>query len=143
MVFEASLWLPAARDEVFGFFSDAANLEALTPAWLKFHIATPQPILIRTGTTIDYRLRVHGVPMRWQSEITRWEPPTRFVDEQRIGPYRRWIHTHTFDEERGGTRVGDKVDFAVPGGKPIEWIVARDVRRIFAFRREMLLKRFG
>jgi ligand-binding SRPBCC domain-containing protein len=142
MRFESELWLPRPRDEVFQFFSDAANLEALTPPWLHFQILTPS-VVLRPGVRIDYRLRLYGVPLRWQSEITRWEPPDMFVDEQRRGPYRRWVHTHTFVDERGGTRVRDTVEFEAPFGWLSGWLVMRDVRRIFAFRTRALAQRFG
>lgn len=141
MRFTSELWLPRPRDEVFQFFSDAGNLEALTPPWLHFEILTPT-VVLRAGARIDYRLRLYGIPLRWQSEISRWEPPDCFVDEQRRGPYRRWVHTHTFAEERGVTRVGDAVEFEVP----LAWLtgpfVMRDVRKIFAFRTQALKNRF-
>jgi GrpB-like predicted nucleotidyltransferase (UPF0157 family)/ligand-binding SRPBCC domain-containing protein len=142
MRFTTEVWLPRPRDEVFQFFSDAANLETLTPPWLRFEILTPT-LVLRPGVRIDYRLRLYGIPVRWQSEISRWEPPERFVDEQRRGPYRKWVHAHTFVEERGGTRVADAVDFEVPFGWFAGWLVMRDVRRIFAYRTDALLKRFG
>src|SRR5215218_2159981 len=142
MRFATEIWLPRSRDEIFQFFSDAANLEALTPPWLNFQILTPS-IVLRPGVRIDYRLRLYGIALRWQSEISRWEPPERFVDEQRRGPYRRWVHTHSFVEERGGTRVVDVVDFEVPFQWLAGWLVIRDVRRIFAYRTTVLLKRFG
>jgi GrpB-like predicted nucleotidyltransferase (UPF0157 family)/ligand-binding SRPBCC domain-containing protein len=142
MRFATDVWLPRSRDEVFQFFSDAANLETLTPPWLNFEILTPT-IVLRPGVRIDYRLRLYGIPLRWQSEISRWEPPDRFVDEQRRGPYRSWVHTHSFLEERGGTRVVDSVDFEVPFGWLVGWLVMRDVRRIFAFRTAKLVSLFG
>lgn len=142
MHFEATLWVPRPLEEVFAFFANAANLEALTPPWLHFTILNPD-IVITAGVRIDYRLTLYGIPLRWQSEISRWDPPSSFVDEQRKGPYRRWVHTHTFAAERGGTEVGDSVDFEVP----FEWLagrfVMRDVNRIFAFRRQALIERFG
>lgn len=139
----AELWLPERREAVFSFFADAFNLEAITPPWLKFSVLTPGPIAMQTGTVIDYRLRVHGVPLRWQSEITTWEPPLRFVDEQRRGPYRRWIHTHSFEQKDGGTLCRDVVKYAVPGGRFINWlIVRRDVERILAHRQESIHRRF-
>ena len=107
--FDSQLWLPQPRDKVFAVFSDAANLDAITPPWLNFRTVTPGPIEMHLGTMIDYNLRVHGFPVRWRSEITAWEPPTRFVDEQRSGPYRLWIHEHIFTERDGGTLVGDRV----------------------------------
>ena len=142
MRLESDLWLPRPVDDVFDFFSNAANLEALTPPWLHFHIVNPA-IVIRRGVLIDYRLRLHGIPLQWQSEISRWDPPRQFVDEQRKGPYRRWVHTHTFEEERGGTRVRDVVEFEVPFGWLVGGFVMRDVRKIFAFRQQALAKLFA
>ncbi|HKI69625.1 MAG TPA: SRPBCC family protein, partial [Verrucomicrobiae bacterium] len=108
--FAAELWLPQNRETIFRFFADAHNLETITPPWLSFYVLTPGQIEMNQGTLIDYRLRVHGVPLRWQSEITVWEPPLRFVDVQRRGPYRRWIHAHTFESRDGGTLCGDYVE---------------------------------
>jgi ligand-binding SRPBCC domain-containing protein len=142
MHFESTLWLPRPRDEVFAFFADAANLEAITPPWLHFEVLNPA-LVIHEGVLIDYRLRLYGVPLKWQSEISRWDPPCSFVDEQRKGPYRRWVHTHTFAEERGGTRIGDAVEFDVPFGWLVGRFVQRDVNRIFAFREQALRQRFG
>jgi ligand-binding SRPBCC domain-containing protein len=135
----SEIWLARPPEEVFAFFADAANLQTLTPPWLDFTILTPAPILMRPGTLIDYRLRLHGFPIRWQSEITVWEPPHRFVDEQRRGPYKLWLHEHRFEAREGGTQVTDDVRYAVPGGRLTDRLfVRRDVERIFAFRREKL-----
>jgi hypothetical protein len=140
----AAVWLPVGRDEVFSFFADAFNLEAITPQWLKFSVLTPGPIAMRAGTVIDYRLQVHGLRLRWQSEITVWDPPFRFVDEQRQGPYRCWIHTHSFEEMDGGTLCRDEVHYVVPGGRFINWLfVRRDVERIFACREDLVRRRFS
>jgi ligand-binding SRPBCC domain-containing protein len=136
-------WLARPRGEVFAFFADAANLERLTPPWLGFEIVTPRPIAMRPGALIDYRLRIHGFPLRWRSEITAWDPPRRFVDEQRRGPYRVWHHTHTFTEYAGGTSVHDRVRYAVRGGIVVQkLIVERDVRTIFAYREKVLRELF-
>lgn len=141
----ARLRVPRPRPEVFAFFADAANLEALTPPFLRFHIATPQPVELRPGALIEYRLRVHGLPIRWQTRITAWEPPVRFVDEQLRGPYRLWIHEHTFeDAPDGGTFVRDRVCYRPPFGRLANWLVVeRDVRTIFTYRSEALLRLFG
>lgn len=141
---QSELWLPRPLAEVFEFFADPRNLQAITPDWLDFSIVTPAPIPMRRGALIDYRLRVHGFPIRWQSEITAWEPPHRFVDEQRRGPYRLWIHEHWFEARGGGTLVGDLVRYAAPGGWLVEWLfVRRDVEHIFQFRRQKLLAMFA
>jgi hypothetical protein len=98
---------------------------------------------MKQGALIDYRLRLRGIPIRWQSEITAWEPPHRFVDEQCRGPYRRWIHEHTFAGRDGGTLARDRVQYAVPGGSLVDYLfVARDLKRVFAFRQETLRRIF-
>jgi ligand-binding SRPBCC domain-containing protein len=141
---ETWLFLPRSLDVVFPFFADAANLETLTPPWLQFEIVTPRPIDMHAGALIQYRLRLHGIPLRWQSEITSWEPPHRFVDEQRRGPYRAWIHEHKFMECKGGCEVRDFVRYAALGG----WVanrlfVGHNVRRIFEYRTQKLLELFA
>jgi ligand-binding SRPBCC domain-containing protein len=141
--FESELLLARPIQEVFAFFSDAGNLETLTPPFLNFHVITPQPIPMAAGTRIQYRLKIHGIPIRWESEISVWEPPYRFVDEQLRGPYRLWHHEHTFAERDGRTAVHDHVTYAVFGGAIInKLMVAPDVRRIFAFRHEKLRELF-
>lgn len=142
MRLESDLWLPRPRDEVFRLFTDAANLGALTPPRLHFRTFTPGPIAMRAGLRIDYGIRLHGIPIRWRSEVTAWDPPHRFVDEQVRGPYRRWTHEHTFTEERGGTLCRDRVEFEVPVGWLVGWFVMRDVKKIFEFRRQALLALF-
>ena len=127
------------QDELFSFFSDAHNLAEITPPWLNFRVLIPPPIEMKVGTRIDYRLKLRGIPVRWQSEITAWNPPHSFVDEQRRGPYRRWIHTHTFIAVPDGTLVKDEVEYAVFGGRLVQkFLVAPDIEKIFAYRSEKL-----
>jgi ligand-binding SRPBCC domain-containing protein len=143
-VLQTELWLPASRDDVFEFFSDARQLEGLTPGWLKFRVLTPSPIVMRRGALIDYRLKLRGLPLAWQSEIEDWQPPQGFVDVQRRGPYRYWRHEHTFVEGDGGTWCGDRVEYAVPGGRLVDRSLVRpDLVRIFRFRQSQLRARFG
>lgn len=135
---------PWPIDEVFPFFADALNLESITPPSLRFRILNAKPILMREGATIDYRLRIGGVPMRWRSEITVWEPPFRFVDEQRRGPYRWWVHEHRFEEDQDKTVMIDRVDYGVPGGVLAQRLfVGPALRRIFDFRAQSMRSRFG
>jgi ligand-binding SRPBCC domain-containing protein len=140
----STTWVRAPLADVFAFHADAANLQALTPAWLDFRIVTPGPIEMRRGTLIEYRLRLRGVPIRWLTEIAEWEPPHHFVDVQRRGPYRVWEHRHEFEEKDGGTEIRDIVRYAVPFGFLVHgWLVAPDVRRIFTYRHARLLEVFG
>ena len=139
----SAVLIPRTPEEVFPFFADARNLDLLTPPWLHFQILDPGPIPIQAGTEIDYRLRVRGVPLRWRSRITAWDPPSLFVDEQVRGPYRRWIHQHRFRPVEGGTLVEDRVRYAVWGGRLVDrWLVAPDLSRIFRYRRDRLAERF-
>ena len=136
---QSELWLPQPRREVFKFFADPRNLERLTPRWLRFEILTPADVKIAKGTLLDYRLRLRGIPLRWQSEIAVWEPPHRFVDRQTKGPYSLWVHEHTFAESRNGTIVGDRVEYAVPGGALVhKFLVAPDLEKIFQYRHKVL-----
>jgi ligand-binding SRPBCC domain-containing protein len=141
--FRTTVELPLARERLFPFFADAANLEVITPPELKFRIITPLPITMAEGTLIRYRLRLMGVPFEWLSRITLWDPPREFVDEQVKGPYRKWIHKHLFVETSFGTRVHDAVTYELPLfplGELAAPLVNLQVRRIFAFR-EKALKR--
>ena len=138
------LLLPLALGEIFPFFAEARNLETLTPPWLKFEVVTPAPITMRVGALIDYRIRVHGLPIRWRTEIVEWNPPHRFVDVQLSGPYRLWHHTHTFEERGDSTLCRDDVRYWPHGGALIDRLfVRRDVERIFAFRQKKLREIFG
>jgi ligand-binding SRPBCC domain-containing protein len=142
--FRARTRVPRPRDEVFAFFADAGNLQELTPPWLRFETLTPRPIEMRPGALIDYRLHLRFIPIRWRTRITVWEPPHRFMDEQLRGPYRLWLHEHTFEEDGDGTFCGDFVCYAVPfGALANRLMVARDVRKIFAYREMRLREIFG
>ena len=141
---QTELWLPRPRCEVLPFFAEARNLETLTPAWLKFEVLTPVPIAMRPGTLIDYRITVHGLPIRWRTEIAEWDPPRRFVDVQLRGPYTLWHHTHTFVERDGGTLCLDRVRYRPRGGALINWLfVRRDIERIFQYRQQRLKELFA
>ncbi|MBL9167410.1 MAG: SRPBCC family protein [Verrucomicrobiales bacterium] len=142
--FNREIWLPKPVADLFPFFADAQNLETLTPPWVQFKILTPLPIRMHAGALIDYRLKIHGFPVRWQTEITAWEPPFRFVDEQKRGPYRLWIHEHRFVEKDGGTLMTDQIRYAVYGGGLIEKLfVRRDVEKIFDYRNRKMSELFG
>ncbi len=144
LTLKSRVWLARPLREVFPFFADAGNLEVLTPPWLRFEVLSSEPIKMSVGTRIDYRLRLRGIPIRWQSEITKWDPPSVFVDEQRKGPYRLWHHEHRFEEREGGTLAEDHVKYAVPGGRLADRLFVRaDLRRIFQFRRRKLTELFG
>ena len=130
--------LDGTPEELFGFFADAFNLEALTPPLLRFRVVTPAPIEMGAGAFIQYRLRLHGVPFGWKTLIQAWEPPHRFVDVQVSGPYALWHHTHELEVHADGTLMRDTVRYAVGFGPLGELanrvLVRRDVEAIFDFR---------
>lgn len=132
-------------EEVFAFYGDARNLERITPPLLGFEVTTPGPIEMGAGALIEYRLRLHRVPVRWRTRIEAWEPPRRFVDVQIKGPYSLWEHTHTFEEDGpSATVIHDRVRYSIPFGLLGEiadrLLVRRDLRRIFDYRRDAVAR---
>ena len=138
--------VPRPRDEVFAFFADARNLEMLTPAFLNFRILSPLPLEIRSGTLIDYQIRLGGLPMRWRTRIESFEAPLRFVDVQLSGPYRCWHHVHEFHDVSGGAKVLDRVTYVLPfgflGSLAHRLVVRRTLERIFDYRQRRLAELF-
>ena len=133
--------------EVFAFFADASNLEAITPPFLRFRIVTPLPIEMRQGARIDYSLSLWGAPLRWRTLITRYEPNRRFVDEQEAGPYAYWHHRHEFEAEGSGTRMTDEVTYRLPFGALGSLVhslwVERQLATIFDYRAQAIVRELG
>jgi ligand-binding SRPBCC domain-containing protein len=146
-VLESEQLLPRERSDVFAFFADAFNLEAITPPWLGFRVVTPGPIEMAPGTLIEYRLRLHGLSVDWLTRIEIWEPGRRFVDAQVRGPYRLWRHTHLFEDHPEGTLVRDRVSYEIPlgplGAAARLLFVRRDLDRIFDYRRLVVAEALG
>lgn len=139
--------LPVPLEELFPFFSNAANLQRITPDKLQFRILSPHPITMKTGARIDYIIKLLGIPFKWQTEITEWEPPFRFRDVQLRGPFKLWDHTHHFQAESEATRMIDEVRYQLPFAPLAPLVhrlfVQRQIRHIFAWRKEVLFKMFG
>jgi len=140
-------WIERPIDEVFAFFADAHNLEQITPPWVGFKILSMSTESIEEGTIIRYRLRLHGIPVHWQTNICQWNPPLSFVDEQTSGPYKKWRHTHTFEAHGSRTRMTDEVQYSLPFGILGRIVhlfkVRHDVVRIFDYRRQRIDCLFG
>jgi ligand-binding SRPBCC domain-containing protein len=143
-VLRRSLWVPRPLEEVFAFFAAPENLELITPPWLRFRIQTPLPITMGIGTLIDYRIGLHGVPMRWRTRISAWQPPHRFADEQLRGPYSTWWHEHMFHAHEGGTEILDRIHFRAPLALIAHPLMVRgELARIFDYRHQVIGQRFG
>jgi ligand-binding SRPBCC domain-containing protein len=142
---ERSQRVGVSAEEAFDFYGDALNLEPMTPPWLHFEVLTPKPITLGAGALLDYKLRLHGVPIRWQTQIEIWEPPLRFVDTQVRGPYKLWEHTHLFEPDGDAVTIRDRVRYEIPfgplGNLADRLFVRRDLRRIFDFRAEAVHQR--
>ena len=139
--------IPRPVNEIFDWFSDAGNLETLTPDFLHFKIRTPRPIVMKPGAQIEYSIRVRGIPVRWKTTIETWDAPRSFTDTQTKGPYSLWHHTHRFREHDGGTWMEDVVKYALPFGilgQFAHWLmVRRDVETIFDYRATKIGELFG
>lgn len=137
----------APLDSVFDFFSVASNLERITPELLRFELLTPEPISMGTGTVLDYRLRVHGIPFRWRSVIEEWDPGVAFVDRQIKGPYAHWEHRHEFEPAGDqATIVRDVINYRLPlsplGDLALP-LVRRDLKQIFDYRHSVAERLFA
>lgn len=143
---ERTQFVPRPRDEVFAFLSDARNLELITPKSLHFRVLNAGPTAVRAGMRIDYRLRLFGIPFRWQSLIETCEPGERFVDLQTRGPYRRWRHLHEFRDAPGGTQMLDCIDYELPlgplGAPAHALFVRRTLDKIFDYRQHQIERIF-
>lgn len=139
-------WIPRPIEEVFAFFADAHNLEEITPPWLGFRIMSKSSNTISEGTVIRYRLRLHGIPIHWTTEIRQWRPPHRFIDVQTSGPYKLWHHTHKFEAHGERTKMIDVVRYSLPFGfvgRIVDVLKVRDdVRRIFDYRVQFIQEIF-
>jgi ligand-binding SRPBCC domain-containing protein len=134
-------------DEVFAFFAKAENLNIITPPELNFKISSPQPIEMKKGTLIDYKIMLNGISFKWKTEITEWAPPNRFVDTQLKGPYKVWIHEHIFESHSGNTIVKDIVSYLPPGWllEPVihKLAVKKKLEHIFDYRMEKIKSIFN
>lgn len=146
-VMYAEQFIPQPIEKVFIFFSEAKNLEVITPEFLHFNIENISTEKIDLGTLIQYKLKIHGVPIKWKTLIEDWQPPYQFVDTQLSGPYKKWHHTHIFKKVEGGTLMTDRVVYQLPvgylgwlGGLPL---VKNDIQKIFDFRRDYIFKYFS
>ena len=139
--------IAASLDDVFAFFKNPLNLEAMTPPWLGFKILHATDAVVKVGTRIQYQLRLHGIPLRWESRITEFVEGREFADEQLSGPYRSWYHRHTFRTVDGGVEMTDSVAYSLPFGilGRIAHVVAvrRQLRKIFDYRTRMVVARFA
>lgn len=144
---ERSSTVPRRLEETFQFFENPRNLGRITPPWLKFRVQDQGPLEMRKGLRIEYRVAPLLVPQKWVSEITEYDPPFRFVDEQRVGPYRRWHHQHDFRAIDGGTEIRDTVSYALPFG-PLgrlahAALVRRQLEAIFRYREKVITDILG
>src|SRR5262249_31154512 len=127
------------------FFSDAMNLERITPPILRFRVLTRPPIEMKTGVLLDYKLKLFGLPLRWQTLIEKWSPEDSFVDTQLAGPYNLWHHTHTFEEiSPNRTLMRDRILYRIPygilGRVAHALFVKRMLKQIFDYRAEIVTR---
>jgi ligand-binding SRPBCC domain-containing protein len=134
-------------EATFSVFEDPYNLSRITPPWLRFQVTSDGHVEMRKGAEIEYRIKWLGVPMRWKTIIREYSPPHLLVDEQAKGPYRLWRHTHTFEQTSKGTKVSDRVEYALPFGRLgrlVHRVLVEDqLKGIFSYRQRELTQMFG
>jgi len=141
--------IPATKDEVWDFISSPKNLREITPDELDFEITSKDlPGKMYTGMIITYKVRpVLGIKMTWVTEITHVEDGQFFIDEQRIGPYSIWHHQHHIKEIEGGVEMTDIVSYKPPfgilGRIANSLFIRGQLKKIFSYREEAIVKRFG
>jgi|YelNatPaOPRAMG01_1025707.scaffolds.fasta_scaffold00094_58 ligand-binding SRPBCC domain-containing protein len=145
--FKQEQYINKSLSKLFPFFERPENLSKLTPSWLSFKIKTPLPIQMKEGATIEYSIKLFGIPMNWKTEIIKYSPPFLFIDEQKKGPYKKWVHTHSFEEINGKVLMKDKIDYDLYGGilKHLihKFFVKPLINKIFEFRKITIEKEFG
>ena len=134
--------------DVFGFFSKPENLSVITPSKMGFKILTPSPIEMKEGALIDYTVKIIGLPIRWTTLITKYDPPNLFIDQQLKGPYSMWHHTHNFKKLNDNeTLIEDIVIYSVPysfiGGLIHSLYIKRDLEKIFSYRSKKIKEIFN
>jgi len=146
-LFNQQQWVEKPKDEVFEFFSKAENLEKLTPKTLSFKILNKSVQKMQKGMLIDYKLKIHGIPCKWRTLITEWEAGDYFIDSQVKGPYREWIHKHSFLGRNKGTWMRDEIKFKVPFGRlgflVAGFFIVKDLKGIFHYRKQAVEEIFG
>lgn len=148
MIYERTTILDAPLVEVFDFFAQPGNLARITPPKMRFRVVDAPPRAIRQGDRLEYRMRVAGFfPITWVSRITVWRENEAFADAQERGPYKSWLHTHTFRVlDDGRVAMHDRVDYELPlgwlGRVAAGWWVARLLAEVFAYRGEVIADYF-
>ena len=140
--------LPIDREVLWEFISVPQNLNKITPPDMAFEIIGEPPEKTYAGLLLEYRVKVPLLGWStWLTEIKYVEEGVSFMDEQRVGPYKLWLHTHKLEDVDGGTRMTDDIRYLVPFG-PIGLLanavfVGRTLRRIFDYRRVKMEELFG
>ena len=140
--------LPVDRKVLWEFISVPQNLNKITPPDMAFEIIGEPPEKTYAGLLLEYRVKVPLLGWStWLTEIKYVKEGVSFMDEQRVGPYKLWLHTHKLEDVEGGTRMTDDIRYLVPFG-PIGLLanilfVGRTLRRIFDYRQVKMEELFG
>jgi ligand-binding SRPBCC domain-containing protein len=146
-VLRSEMWVSVPLRQAFSFFEDPHNLAKITPPWLNFRVTSPQKVEMRKGAEVEYTIQWMNLPIHWKTIILEYQAPNLFIDEQAKGPYSLWRHTHNFESSETGTRVGDRVEYALPFGLAGRFahylIVRKHLLQIFRFRQEQIGRLLG
>ncbi|HSI91791.1 MAG TPA: SRPBCC family protein [Adhaeribacter sp.] len=141
--------LPVTLQEAWQFFSAPGNLPTITPDYMRFQVLSDSGSSeMYPGQIITYFIKpVLGIKLFWMTEITHVQDGRYFIDEQRMGPYAFWHHTHIFREIPGGVEMTDQVHYKLPfgvlGRLAHALFVKRQLHGIFNYRTQVLEERYG
>ncbi len=137
----------APLPRVFDFFRRPANLLGVTPPGLRLQLEEA-PDELQLGSRLALVSRRWGLRYRGVTEVTAFAPDAFFIEEQKEGAFRRWLHAHRFAAMPDGrTRVTDEIDYEPPGGLLglllTTAAVDRELHDYFRYRNERLAEMFG
>ncbi|TDQ11431.1 SRPBCC family protein [Pedobacter metabolipauper] len=72
--------------------------------------------LIELNETVTWQAKHFGIVQKLTTQITEYQKPDYFVDEQLSGAFKSFKHEHRFEAKDGGTLMTDVFQYVSPLG---------------------------